>query len=101
MLRVVLKNGWQVDVKVSPLEEWGSFIQHFTGSKEHNIRLREYALKKHLSLSEHGIKILQDADQEPQQKKFSSEKEFYNFLGLKLIPPHQRVGKDELERYRL
>jgi len=97
LIRLILVNGWQVDLKISTAEEWGSFIQHFTGSKEHNIRLREFALSKNLSLSEHGIKDkLTD-----QVKKFSTEEDFYRYLGLKLIPPAERIGKDEIDQYSL
>lgn len=97
LLSVISKEGWQVDIKFAPLAEWGSFIQHFTGDKQHNIKLREYALKKGLSLSEHGIKIKASG----KQKKFASEKEFYRFLGLRLIPPAERSGAEELSKYRL
>ncbi|MBI4130423.1 hypothetical protein HY468_03850, partial [Candidatus Roizmanbacteria bacterium] len=53
---VLLHNGVQVDLRVSSRESYGAMLQYFTGSKYHNIRLREYALSKGLSLSEHGIK---------------------------------------------
>lgn len=95
LMSVVLKNGIQVDLKASPAGEWGSFIQHFTGGKEHNIKLRQYALKKGLSLSEHGIK------HKGKLLKFSSEQEFYKYLGLKYIPPEERIGGSEIEEYRL
>jgi len=97
LLSVIVDNNWQVDIKFSPLAEWGSFIQHFTGDKQHNIKLREYALKKSLSLSEHGIKIKATGE----RKRFSDEAAFYQFLGLRLIPPAERVGGDELEMYEL
>jgi DNA polymerase (family 10) len=95
VIRLVLKNGWQVDIRQALPEEWGSFVQHFTGSKEHNIKLRELALKKGLSLSEHGIKEKKIG----KLKKFRSEKEFYRYLGFKPIPPSERVGGEELEKY--
>ncbi len=97
VIRLILTNSWQVDLKLSTPEEWGSFIQHFTGSKEHNIRLREFAMGKNLSLSEHGIKDKKTGE----TKKFSTEKDFYNFLGLSLIPPKERIGKTEIEQYKL
>lgn len=95
MIRIIVDHHWQVDIKLSSADEWGSFIQHFTGSKEHNIRLREFALKKGFSLSEHGIKIKKT----DQMKKFAVEADFYTFLGLKWIPPAERVGGEELEKY--
>lgn len=94
--RVILHSGWQVDLKLAPQEEWGSFIQHFTGSKEHNIRLRELALRRGLSLSEHGI--LEKSTGKIQ--RFASEKAFYAALGFQLIPPAERVGGTEFEKYR-
>jgi DNA polymerase (family 10) len=97
LVSVIVDNGWQADIKLAPLSEWGSFIQHFTGDKQHNIMLREYALKKGFSLSEHGIKIKASGE----VKTFESEEAFYNFLGLKLIPPAERNGTKELEKYAL
>lgn len=97
MMRVILNSGQQVDIKVSPEDEWGSFLQHFTGSKEHNIMLRRYALKMGLSLSEHGI-----TNRKTQEvTKYSTEEAFYKRLGLQYIPPRERKGGTELERYQL
>lgn len=90
LMRVQLQDGNQVDIKVATPEEWGSFLQHFTGSKEHNIRLRELAIKQGKSLSEHGIK------ENGQLKLFEDEKSFYADLGLPWIPPQDRVGGAEL-----
>lgn len=97
LMRLQLKNGHQVDIKVSPLNEWGSFLQHFTGSKEHNIKLRRFALSKGFSLSEHGILIKATNE----VLTFANETKFYNHLGLNLIPPAERIGGDEIERYQL
>ncbi|MBI2029113.1 DNA polymerase III [Candidatus Gottesmanbacteria bacterium] len=93
---VVLKNGVQVDIMVQPEIAFGALLQHFTGSKHHNIALREYALKKDLSLSEHGIKDLKRA-KEQKSKEFSNEEVFYNFLGLDWIPPELREDTGEIE----
>lgn len=102
LFRVLLKDNTQVDLKISPPEEWGSFLQHFTGSKEHNIKLRQYALaEKNFSLSEHGIKVLTpNTKQPPKILKFADEKEFYYALDLDWIPPEERIGKDEIKRYK-
>ena len=97
LLSIIVTNGWQADIKFASNDEWGSFIQHFTGDKLHNIALRELALKKGLSLSEHGIKVKKTGE----LKKFKTESEFYQFLGLKLIPPARRIGGSELEKYLL
>lgn len=97
LMRLQLKNGHQVDIKISPADEWGSFLQHFTGSKEHNIKLRRYALARGLSLSEHGITDKKTG----QVTKYGDERKFYEALGLHLIPAQDRIGDDELERYQL
>src|SRR5258708_5224340 len=71
---IIVSGGHQIDVMTQPVERFGSLLQHFTGSKHHNIRLRELALKKHLSLSEYGIKDLQK--KEPVFKPYKTEESF-------------------------
>ena len=88
---VILRNGIQVDLKVLPTDSFGSLLQHFTGSKNHNIHLREYALKKEMSLSEYGIKY------KDKLCKFKGEHEFYKFLSLKWMEPELREDTDEIE----
>ena len=88
---IILKNGIQIDLMVQPPEAYGSLLQHFTGSKNHNISLREVAMKKHLSLSEYGIKV------KGKLKKFRTEEEFYKFLGLDWIEPELREDAGEIE----
>lgn len=90
--RIVHKSGIQIDIKTSTLDKYGSMLQHFTGSKEHNVALREYAQRKDLSLSEKGIK-----DSKGKLKKFSSEVGFYNALEMDFIPPEMRENKGEIE----
>ena len=90
--RVKLKDGQEVDVKLSPPREWGSLLQHYTGSKLHNILLRNLALDKGFSLSEHGIK-----DHKDKIHTFGTEESFYKFLGLDFIPPELREGRDEIK----
>ncbi len=94
----------QIDIRVQPAESYGSLLQHFTGSKYHNIALREYALKKGLSLSEYGITNLKAKEggkkvRETGEdlKKFKTEEQFYNFLGLQYIPPELREDTGEIE----
>jgi DNA polymerase (family 10) len=98
-IRLQLTNNFQVDLKVATPAEWGSFLQHFTGSKEHNIRLREFAKQKGMSLSEHGITFL-DEPGNP-LKTYSTEEAFYQQLGLNWIPPEQRLGSNEIERFSI
>ncbi|NMB91846.1 DNA polymerase/3'-5' exonuclease PolX [candidate division WWE3 bacterium] len=88
---VVLKNDVQVDLRVSTPQAYGSMLQYFTGSKQHNIILRNYALNKGMSLSEYGIK------KGGITKEFSNEKDFYNEIGLPYIPPEIRHGNYEIE----
>ncbi len=88
---VVLKNGMQIDLKVLAQDSFGALLQHFTGSKNHNIALREYALKKGMSLSEHGIKF------HGKIYKFKDEKSFYKFLGMEYIEPELREDSGEIE----
>ena len=88
---VVLKNDVQVDVRVSEPEAYGSMLQYFTGSKQHNILLRNYALNKGLSLSEYGIKKGENL------AEFDSEEGFYKELGLSYIEPELRNGNFEIE----
>lgn len=88
---LLLPNGAQVDLMVQPTVAFGALLQHFTGSKFHNVALREYALKKGYSLSEHGIKI------KDKIKPIASEEEFYNFLGLDWVPPELREDTGEIQ----
>jgi DNA polymerase (family 10) len=88
---VVLTNEVQVDIRVSTPEAYGSMLQYFTGSKQHNILLRNYALNKGLSLSEYGIKKGKEL------KEFADEESFYKELGLQYIPPEIRHGTHEVE----
>lgn len=88
---LILPNDIQVDLMVQTPKSYGSLLQHFTGSKHHNIALREKALKQGYSLSEYGIKV------KNQLKEFSNEKDFYNFLGYDYIPPELREDTGELE----
>lgn len=89
---VVLKNGIQIDLMVQPPEAFGALLQHFTGSKNHNIHLRELAQKKGLSLSEYGIK-----GEDGKIAKYATEEKFYRALGLDWIPPELREDAGEIE----
>jgi DNA polymerase (family X) len=95
---ILLPGGVQVDLMVQPVESYGSLLQHFTGSKHHNIALREMALKKGLSLSEYGIRRSQTPSSK--LKTFMTEKEFYCYLGLEYIEPELREDTGEIEAAR-
>lgn len=90
---VIADNGLQVDLRFVEHDSFGSLLQYFTGSKEHNIMLRERAVKHGLKLSEYGI-----ADRATGKlEKFTSEEAFYRRLGLQYIPPEVREATGEIE----
>lgn len=91
---LLIGGGKHVDLLVLPPEQFGSLLQHFTGSKHHNVALREYALKKHLSLSERGIKLQKENEK---LIEFKNEEKFYNYLGMDWIPPELRENTGEIE----
>ena len=91
---VIVTNGLQVDLRFVEHDSFGSLLQYFTGSKEHNIILRERAVKQGLKLSEYGI-----TDRTTDRlEKFASEEAFYRRLGLQYIPPEIREAMGEIER---
>jgi DNA polymerase (family 10) len=92
---LLISGGKHIDLMVQPPERFGSLLQHFSGSKEHNVHLREYALKKGLSLSEYGIKAKNDSSST--QKTFKTEESFYKEIGLQWIPPELREDTGEIE----
>lgn len=92
---ILLPNNVQVDLLVMDPSSYGSALQHFTGSKFHNIALREYSLKKGFSLSEYGLKKLDDSNKEI--KKFENELDLYNYLGLDYIQPELREDMGEIQ----
>ncbi len=92
---ILVSGGKQVDLLIQPPEAFGSLLQHFTGSKNHNVSLREYALRKNLSLSEYGIKNLKSKRKDI--TKYESEESFYKAIGLSWIPPEIREDKGEIE----
>lgn len=86
-----------IDLMVKPTSSFGALLQHFTGSRQHNILLRRHALKLGFSLSEYGIKDLNTGI----IYKFADEAKFYKFLNLNWIPPQERDGEFELEKYKV
>lgn len=90
---IVLKSGLHVDLLVGPPESYGALLQHFTGGKNHNIRLRTYALKKDLSLSEDGIKHTKTGKVVPAK----TEEEFYKLLGMQTPSPEIREDNGEID----
>ncbi len=91
---VVVSGGLQVDLRIVEHDSFGSLLQYFTGSKQHNINLRERAHRQGLKLSEYGITNLATEKLE----KFATEATFYERQGLQYIPPELREGQQEVER---
>lgn len=90
---LLTSGGAQIDLLVLEPDQWGSLLQHFTGSKEHNVHLRELALKKGLSLNEKGIKNIETG----KVTKYSKEEDFYKAIGLDWVPPEMREDSGEIE----
>lgn len=93
---ILVSSGRQIDLMVQPPDMFGALLQHFTGSKNHNIHLRELALKKGLSLSERGIKR-RLASGKVKMETYNSEGSFYKALGMDWIPPEMREDTGEIE----
>ena len=91
-----LAGGLQIDLRVLPAHVYGNLLQHFTGSREHNIQLRELAVRKNLRVSENGIVDLTDG----RLITCRTEAEVYAALGLMEIPPEMRLGVGEIEAAR-
>jgi len=92
---ILLAGNIRVDLMAGKKESYGSLLQHFTGGKNHNVALREYALKKGLSLSDYGI-YTKPGDKKS-LKEISTEEEFYKFLNMDWIPPELRENSGEIE----
>ncbi len=90
---ILITNNVRVDLMVQPAKNFASLIQHSTGSKNHNIILRKYALNLGYSVSEYGIKNLKTG----KIKTFEDEEKLYNFLKLCYIEPQKRIGENEIE----
>ncbi|MEK7534380.1 MAG: hypothetical protein AAB600_03505 [Patescibacteria group bacterium] len=92
---ILTSGGKQIDLMTQQPHGFGALLQHFTGSKSHNVHLREYALTKGLSLSEHGIKQLTRKDQ--MLIKYDSEEKFYEAIDMQWIPPEMREDNGEIK----
>jgi DNA polymerase (family X) len=86
-------SGLAVDIRIVAPDQFGNLLQHFTGSKEHNMALREMSVRQGLHVSEYGI--LDDADGETH--RCATEAEVYELLGLQYIEPELRENRGELE----
>jgi DNA polymerase (family 10) len=88
-----MHNGAQIDLRVVTPDRYGNLLQHFTGSKDHNARLREQAVRKGLHVSEYGVLD----DETGETHRCATEEEVYGLLGMPLVPPELRENRGELE----
>jgi DNA polymerase (family X) len=93
---VITKQGLRLDLRVVPPESYGDLLQHFTGSKEHNVAMREEAQRRGLSISEYGVTVVETG----KVHTFRDERSLYAFLGYALVPPELRENAGELEAAR-
>ncbi len=105
---VMLDSGLHVDLLVGKPESYGALLQHFTGGKNHNIKLRNFALSKGLSLNEVGVTRIMNHKQSLRPDGLESrikgeiietktEEEFYKLLGMQTPPPEIREDSGEIE----
>jgi DNA polymerase (family 10) len=93
---VVSHDGLRFDLRVVPPESYGNLLQHFTGSKNHNVALREDAVRRGYSISEYSVTVVETGE----EHTFAREEEVYHFLGYDWIPPELREDGGELAAAR-
>ena len=93
---VLSNEGLRFDLRVVPPESYGNLLQHFTGSKDHNLALRERAVKDGLSVSEYSITVVDTGE----ELRYAAEREVYERLGYEFIPPELRENAGELQAAR-
>jgi DNA polymerase (family 10) len=93
---VVSGDGLAFDLRVVPPECHGNLLQHFTGSKAHNVALRADAVRRGLSISEYGVEVAETGE----LLRHATEEELYAFLGYEWIPPELREDRGELAAAR-
>jgi len=90
---VVMENLLQVDLRVVPPESYGAALQYFTGSKDHNVKLRTIAVRAGYKLNEYGL-----FDRETNEAVAGSDEEgIYKALGMEWMPPELRENRGEIE----
>ena len=93
---VVSHDGLRFDLRVVEPASYGNLLQHFTGSKHHNVALREDAVRRGLSISEYSVTVVETGE----EHSFETEAEVYEFLGYAWIPPELRENGGELAAAR-
>jgi DNA polymerase (family 10) len=90
---IKLRSGMQVDVRLLSPDSFGAAMQYFTGSKNHNVQLRQRAIKQGYTLNEYGLVRVEDN----KRVAGKTEEEIYKTLGLKFIPPELREDCGEIQ----
>src|SRR3954463_3743418 len=93
---VVSHDGLRFDLRVVPPESYGNLLQHFSGSKHHNVALREDAVRRGFSVSEYSVTEVESGE----EHSFAGEEDVYRFLGYDWIPPELRENCGELAAAR-
>ena len=93
---VLTNEGFRLDLRVVPPESYGNLLQHFTGSKDHNVALREDAVRRGLSVSEYSVTNVETGE----EFTAADEEELYAHLGYAYIPPELRENGGELAAAR-
>jgi len=94
--------GVQIDLRVVEHDSFGAALQYFTGSKEHNVRLRSWARDRGLTINEYGVYTLDsepNGDMKPTKGALvagTTEQDVYGAVGLRWVPPELREGRDEI-----
>lgn len=94
---VRLADGMQADLRVVPPEQFAFALHHFSGSKEHNVAMRQRALARGLSLSEWGLTPVEETRGVRAPKKVADEEALFAALELEFIPPELREARGEIE----
>lgn len=94
---VVLKNDQQVDLRVVEKDQWGAALQYFTGSKDHNVRVRSHARAHGMTINEYGVFMLNDDNTKGKKLAGTDEKNVYKTLGLAYPDPTERKGEGLVE----
>ena len=92
-VRLLTHTGMRVDLRIVAPDQFGNLLQHFTGSKQHNMALRDFAVRKGLHVSEYGV--LDDATGET--RRCETEEQVYALLGMQYVEPELRENRGELE----
>jgi DNA polymerase (family 10) len=93
-MSVRVTDAFQVDLRVVPEGSWGAALQYFTGSKEHNVRLRGMAKAKGLKINEYGVF---NVDDDSKSLAGQDERDIYAIVGMPWVPPELREDRGEFE----